>query len=499
MSSDNFLTDEEKNEKILNTLRSSHEDLPPNPDFVANVMAKAEERGLLNASPIQPIEEQHAFFLPRIRAFLSSSTSWKGLAFVEAAGIALVIATYLLGWFPFSQPSTLQRIVKHQNEYSEENTKLYNQGVEAAIRRDYSEAFRLFEQSAKSGDDRSEFALSQMFFEGKGVDKDIKESIRLLRSAAYKGNITAQLRLVECRYCRELIPGEYVSDAKAYETALIWLNEIPDTESFNNSLVLFLKGMHYQELAAGLFEESIRLHELSARSDLYLAYAWAGIAYYLGMNLEQDYEKSAYWLQQIANISPQQIEAQVDILISRLQFIPNIYDIKGDYFSGGDLISNIKDVVPMSLALLGIMYSEGLGVEEDASKAFELFARVADYNFSYGKLFLAFSHYGGWGTKQDYTKAYSILMDMPNDPVSQLLLAIMYFKGHGVEKDKEKAENLLRQSADNGFLYAKTILKKIQEGEYENVVSASPESSLISTIFAKGFVRGLFSNLYKRG
>lgn len=61
---------------------------------------------------------------------------------------------------------------------------------------DYETAFSLFYQRAQEKDIGAQMWLADMYFRGKGVDKNISESIRWLRRAAESGDLVAQNNLV---------------------------------------------------------------------------------------------------------------------------------------------------------------------------------------------------------------------------------------------------------------------------------------------------------------
>ncbi len=120
----------------------------------------------------------------------------------------------------------------------------------------------------------------------------------------------------------------------------------------------------------------------------------------------------------------------------------------------------------LALYDLGKMYRNGLLGEENISKSNEYFAvalrgfleiepkadRLRDYvQYRIGKMFAL-----GYGTEQDYTKAFVWLEKSAaeGNKFAQYSLGILYFYGNGVEQNFEKAFEYYKLSADQDNSYA---------------------------------------------
>ena len=65
---------------------------------------------------------------------------------------------------------------------------VYNSG-------DYEESYRIWLPLAEAGDERAQFAVGTLFFEGRGVDLDLERSTQWFRTAAELGFAPAQFNL----------------------------------------------------------------------------------------------------------------------------------------------------------------------------------------------------------------------------------------------------------------------------------------------------------------
>jgi TPR repeat protein len=69
------------------------------------------------------------------------------------------------------------------------------QSDEAAARGNFGDAAALLKPLAERSDPAAQFRLSQLYLEGRGVEQDQKEGLRLLEGAATQGHRDARLML----------------------------------------------------------------------------------------------------------------------------------------------------------------------------------------------------------------------------------------------------------------------------------------------------------------
>ncbi len=126
--------------------------------------------------------------------------------------------------------------------------------------------------------------------------------------------------------------------------------------------------------------------------------------------------------------------------------------------------------------LLGICYSNGIGVGEDHYEAFEWFEKAANNGFGMGMYNLAGCYYYGDGTREDYRKAvewYEKVLNndiVDDDEKAQIYenLGWMYFDGgNGIRQDYQKAYDYFHKAADLGNEEAANMVGRMySEGYY---------------------------------
>jgi len=101
---------------------------------------------------------------------------------------------------------------------------------------------------------------------------------------------------------------------------------------------------------------------------------------------------------------------------------------------------------------LGYMYGNGLGVEKDASKAFELYMRAAKLGVVNAMLNVALDYANGRGVEEDLDKAnqwYLKAAEAGNER-AMFNLGCNYEYGHGVAKNWDKAQKWYEKAAEKG-------------------------------------------------
>jgi len=151
------------------------------------------------------------------------------------------------------------------------------------------------------------------------------------------------------------------------------------------------------------------------------------------------------------------------------------------------------------LNLLGLVYREGLGVEKDEDKAFELIMSAAkkefpSAEFNLGRFYmiglgcdidfdkaikwltlsadhgneraayaLGYIYFKGFGVGQDYKKAVS-WFELSPWPMAKHYLGICYYFGYGVDKNEDKAIVYFSQSqTTNSDMFLKHIAENVKE------------------------------------
>lgn len=101
---------------------------------------------------------------------------------------------------------------------------------------------------------------------------------------------------------------------------------------------------------------------------------------------------------------------------------------------------------------LGLMYSQGQGVKQDAFEAVKWYRKAAEQGDAKAQFSLGLMYLNGSGVKQDYVKAVKWFHQAAEqgDAAAQYNLGAMYFIGDGVKQDDEQAKEWFGKACDNG-------------------------------------------------
>jgi uncharacterized protein len=123
-------------------------------------------------------------------------------------------------------------------------------GADAAKRRDYVTALRLWRPLAEQGDAKAQTLLGAMYYEGgQGVPQDYAAALNWFRKAANQGNADAQRSLAGLYYSGKGVPQDDAEAAK-------WFRKAADQGDANSQS--FLGRMYF--LGHGVPEDYVAAH-----------------------------------------------------------------------------------------------------------------------------------------------------------------------------------------------------------------------------------------------
>jgi hypothetical protein len=114
---------------------------------------------------------------------------------------------------------------------------------------------------------------------------------------------------------------------------------------------------------------------------------------------------------------------------------------------------------------LGNMYTEGVGVDADLTKAAAWYGKAASQGYEKAQYKLGLIYYEKSSAKKDRSLAYELFRKAAEKghPAAQFYLGKMYASGQGVKRDYEKAMEWFRKAADGGFNAARREMSDIAE------------------------------------
>lgn len=147
----------------------------------------------------------------------------------------------------------------------------------------------------------------------------------------------------------------------------------------------------------------------------------------LNSNVELDkqklFEQYIYWLQKSA--SNGNASAQVDLGT----YYESGFIVEQDYTKALNLYQqSAAQNNEIAMHNIGALYLNGLGVKRDHQLAMQQFQKAADMGYLFSNCLLGVMYRKGYGTKTDYAKAFTLLKKgvESGDPYYQINLASMY-------------------------------------------------------------------------
>ena len=146
-----------------------------------------------------------------------------------------------------------------------------------------------------------------------------------------------------------------------------------------------------------------------------------------------------------------------------------------------------------SMALLGLCYEEGTGVEKDDAQAYEWYRKSAEAGDAYGMALLGGCYKCGKGVEKDDAQAYEWYRKSAEagDEIGMGLLRLCYEHGTGVEKFEQKSSitTTIPQNNYNEPVFKEEPVKKVhpelsEQYSFENFISSDENAYVFNAALA---------------
>lgn len=153
-------------------------------------------------------------------------------------------------------------------------------------------------------------------------------------------------------------------------------------------------------------------------------------------------------------------------------------------YKSGDYSTALVELLPLAVggdptaqALLGEMYDEGRGVQQNYAEAYKWSQRAAQQGSEKAQNALGIMYSSGHGVPQDYAEAmkWYVMAARQGDTLAQINVGSMYAKGQGVQQDYAQAMKWYVMAANLGSRFAQYDLAVMYEqglGVSQNYVEA---------------------------
>ncbi|MDM8566285.1 hypothetical protein QUF74_11630 [Candidatus Halobeggiatoa sp. HSG11] len=204
--------------------------------------------------------------------------------------------------------------------------------------------------------------------------------------------------------------------------------------------------------------KTIRLWRKLAKRGVVEAQNNLGLAYYIGKNVKQNYEKAIYWCHKAA----------------KQGYFKAQFNLGNAYHKGEGVEQNYKQAtywyekaakqgIAQAQYNLGNAYYKGEGVKSDYKQAAYWWEKAAEQGDNLAQYRLGVVYDNGEGVQQDYEKAvywYEKAAEQ-GDIQAQFYLGNVYHKGEGVEQNYKQATYWYEKAAEQGHIIAQFNLTQI--------------------------------------
>ncbi|MBP5455902.1 MAG: leucine-rich repeat protein [Paludibacteraceae bacterium] len=330
---------------------------------------------------------------------------------------------------------------------------LYARGTE----QDYEAALEWLEKAEEQGHVGAQYTLGCCYFRGQGVKKDSKKAFKWFTKASSNGYSLANVELGKC-----YLNGEGVE--KDQKVAFDWF--MKSAEEDNEPEAKYQVAVCYSN-GYGVDRDE----EAAVNWCIKAAYEGsAGAQYELALDSERkkDDANAVEWYMAAANNGNAKARIKVYnyytygynyIKDKKEQKIEEDPDLAYEWIKKAALENDDAE----ALYYLGVAYQNGQGVFSDAEEAAKWIKRSAEKGYVHAQLMLGYLYMQGEGIEENKNKAWELFHEITNVKEVQaqacFYLGLLYGDGSFAGHDNSKAVKWLEKSLSYGYKLANNYLE----------------------------------------
>lgn len=335
----------------------------------------------------------------------------------------------------------------------------------------YKKASIWYEKAANGGNTNAMLSIGYLYDIGKGVKANTEKAIYWYERAANEGNNSTAMGNL----------GYVYEKLENYQLAIEWYLKAIEN---NNEDVILCLGRSYR--AIGNYFEAMKWLQQAASNNIPDAMNYIGLMYSNGEGVPQNTTTALNWYKKAARLGLPVAMSNIGYIYEQQENynsaiewylktvnadncdddvmcrLGRIYRKLGNYndamkwFNEAEKLCNFD-----AMNMLGLMYSNGEGVEKNSELAIHWYKEAADgglavamYNLGYEYRYIL----------KDYQQAFYWYQQAANTRYISAMteLGDLYYNGLGVAVNKQKALELYKEAADNGDENAIKTLEKIK-------------------------------------
>ena len=386
----------------------------------------------------------------------------------------------------------------------------YRHGI-TGMAPDSLQAFQTYMLAASAEDDNAKglSRVAECYLQGIGTRVDSAKAIYYLRDAVEAGSPRAAAELADMyNYGRgdivanadtawmlyrmasrgddprgDYMMGAYLYEQGAYDNAMGFIVSAAQNGSIDAAVLLAQAMLGGNGIEANPTFAVTSLRELAHKDPTGQAFFMLGIAYYMGLGIDEDKTAAIHLFDTAASMGNTRAMINIGQLYARGEGVERdtvkavewyeravaagstqaMLQLAGSYLSGQVAPKDVRRAVELyqmaadrgnldALCRLGLCYERGEGVSLNLRRAYNLYQQAAERGSAWGMRLVAYCYAQGLYVEQDMKQAASWFQRSAEagDIQSCYIVGQLYASGEGVKKNKKEAKRWLTIAAEAG-------------------------------------------------